>query len=438
MRKSLLLCCVASSYILSGCSAIDGFDKPTIAAKPTPSRLDEIAYINVLRSAFKQNTPTVNGEVIPLKTSEAISLNSKIQKQGAEVSTIKADIDIIKGTNGRQDESLTELAKDVKTLQEAGEGNEGQKDEEDPASPPNERVNLEKLQQSITANNTLCFDGSGLKRFKSKLGDGLDLSDGQEEFLKEKDDICVTYKAYQRPDFDDGFYNEENQRRLLEMQTYLAAGFGLTDLYCNRFFTTAAAATQNRQFAQDLNTGVDTLVGAVLSLSGAGNTALGITNSGFGLLGDGIQAFDAAYLVAPDLGAVRQLIEASQSEYRKTFFAGTAEQMKEYFPRSYPAARAVIERYASQCSFTGMRQLITKSVSDRAERIRRNLETERPARVMGNKDRNDDNDNTTPAAGATPTPPAPVGGTPDPAAPNTNAQPPSAVTETRILSVPIG
>ncbi|WP_438726834.1 hypothetical protein ACR9YC_09505 [Parasphingorhabdus sp. DH2-15] len=399
--------------------------------------MDEIAYINVLRSAFKQNTSVVDEDATPLKTAEALNLRSQLQKQGA-------DIDIIKETNGKQNASLTELSDEVKALKKKDKKNkkdeESQKSEEDTSSPPNERVNLEKLQQSITANNRLCFDGSGLKRFKSKLGDGLDLSNGQEEFLKKGEntkDICVTYKAYQRPDFDDGFYNEENQRRLLEMQTYLAAGFGLTDLYCNRFFTTATAATQNRQFAQDLNTGVDTLVGAVLSLSGAGGTAQGITNSGFGLIGDGIQAFDAAYLVAPDLGAVRELLDAAQDQYRKPFFVGTPEQMKEYFPHSYPAARAIIQRYASQCSFTGMRQLISTTVSDRAERIRRNLEFERPARVMGDKNPNNGDGNGD-AADAMPQGPMPAANPPVTASPNTNAQPPSADTETRILSVPIG
>lgn len=363
MRRSLLLGCAISALALNACSAIDGFDKPVIAAKPTPSRLDEIAFINVLRSAFQK---------IPANSTTDDN-RSKSKPLGGRPAIFQQDEGEAGGVNA-----------------EVGEGDDDQNINNGP-----ERVSIEDLQSAILASSGLCFDGEGLERFKSKLGDGLDISDGNEEFLKGQsrngngnEAACITYKAYQRPDFSEGAINSaENQKSLLQMQTYLAAGFGLTDLYCNRFFTTASAGTQNRQFSQDLNTGVDTLVGAVLGLSGAGSTALGITNSAFGLLGDGIQAFDAAYLVAPDLGAVRELIEASQAEYRKPFFVGTPEQMDEYFPRSYPAARAIIERYASQCSFTGMRQLITKSVGDKTERIKKGLEVERPDRVKGDKNR---------------------------------------------------
>ena len=51
MRRLLLLGCAISVLAINACSKFDSL-RPDIAAKPNPSRLDEIAYINILRSAF--------------------------------------------------------------------------------------------------------------------------------------------------------------------------------------------------------------------------------------------------------------------------------------------------------------------------------------------------------------------------------------------------
>lgn len=304
--KSTIKICFVSILFLESCSVGDQF-RPDIAAKPNPSRLDEIAYINVLRSAF-------------------VKLPQSVDQTG-----------------------------------------------------------LSELQKKINAQPGLCFNGSGLERFKSKLGEGLHNSKGREEFItrkKEEAEECITYKAYQRPKFEKKSLEEEERRKVSEMETYLAAGFGLTDIYCNRFFTTASASAQNRQFFQDLNTGVDALVGSVLNFSGVGRTAIGITNSGFGVIGDGLEAYDAAYLVAPDLAAVQKLVEAAQGEYRAPYFVSDNTIKANIFPRSYPAARAVVERYASLCSFTGMRQLVNRSITDKtSETERKLLKFVRPERV---------------------------------------------------------
>lgn len=353
MKKSLLIGCALSALLLNACSKFDAV-RPDIAAKSNPSRLDEIAYINILRSAF-----------------------IKYEKRPGQW---KID-----------DKAFAPppaLAAPPPPPPPAGQKKAAA--EEEPATQP-ASVDLNDLQNQIVTQSGLCYDGSGLKRFKSKLGEGLHNSAGKEEFLgngPDENNECITYKAYQRPNFDnvDQLNNKESQLRLLEMQTYLAAGFGLTDIYCNRFFTSASASQQNRQFFQDLNTGVDTLVGSVLALSGAGTTAIGITNSGFGLIGDGIQGFDAAYLIAPDLGAVQKLLEAAQAEFRAPYFAGDNKTKANIFPRSYPAARGIIERYASLCSFTGMRQLINRSITDETSDIETELlRFTRPDRVTGNK-----------------------------------------------------
>ncbi len=259
---------LASAFIfLGGCASIEEI-RPDIAAKPIPSRLDEIAYINELRSAYVVT------------------------------------------------ESESSFPKDI------------------------------------------CFKGNGLKPFKSKSGQGYRPDPDPED----AGDGCIRFR--QVPAGPAG---------AKEVQDYLAAGFGLTDLYCERFFTTAAASDRNRKFGRTVSNGVDTLIGSVLTLSGAGRTAIGITNAGFGLIDNGFEAYDTAYLVGPDLSVVRRLVSAAQSEYRQGFLKADEKDV----PKSYAGARSVIERYAGLCSYTGMRELVGKSVSDKTNEINEKVAKEK-------------------------------------------------------------
>jgi hypothetical protein len=117
--------------------------------------------------------------------------------------------------------------------------------------------------------------------------------------------------------------------------------------------------------------GIDTLVGSVLTLSGAGATATGITNAGFGLLDGTFEAYDVAYLVGPDLSEVRRLVQAAQGEYRQSSLDTTRKE----FPTSFVGARSIIERYAGLCSFTGMRELVGKSVKDKTDALNEGVES---------------------------------------------------------------
>ena len=264
---------ILSAVTLSGCTSVEGF-RPDIAAKPLPSRLDEIAYINVLRSAF-----------------------------------------IVR--------------------QQSGAANNGLPDVQ------------------------LCFAGTDLAAFKSKSGQGYnDTKYQEEEYFGQK---CLGYR--QNP-------------ADTEMRHYLTAGFGLTDLYCQRFFTVANASEQNRKFGRNVASGVDVMIGSILSLSGAGDTAVGIANAGFGLLDTTFESYDTAYLVAPDMSNVQKLVLAAQDEYRKTALDASL------MVKGYPAARSVIERYATLCTFSGMRELVNKSLKDKTDQI--NLETSKDK--SGNKD----------------------------------------------------
>lgn len=241
---------------LAGCTSVEGL-RPDIAAKPLPSRLDEIAYINALRSAY-------------------------------EVST-----------------------------------------------------------------DTHCFNGKDLRAFKAKLGQGYRETTDPENFLSS--DQCLKFKTV------DGAQATGKS----ELTNYLTAGFGLTDLYCKRFFTIASESQQNRIFGRNLTNGVDTLVGSILTLASAGDTAIGITNGSFGLINGTLEGFDAAYLVGPDMPEVERLVKAEQALFKETVFAKGGKS----FPSSYAGARSLIESYAGICSFTGMRQLVAKSVTDKTEAL---------------------------------------------------------------------
>lgn len=260
-----ILISICGGVLLSGCASVEGF-RPDIAAKPVPSRLDEIAFINTLRSAFV------------------------VRDQDVVASYGLPDLD-------------------------------------------------------------LCFDGSDLAAFRSKSGQGFNDTKYKEEEFAGKS--CLGYRPNPLPP---------------EMRHYLTAGFGLTDLYCQRFFTVANASEQNRKFGRNVASGVDVMVGSILSLSGAGETAVGIANAGFGLLDTTFESYDTAYLVAPDMSNVQKLVLAAQDEYRKTAL-DTALMVK-----GYPGARSVVERYATICTFSGMRELVNKSLKDKTDQINANTQ----------------------------------------------------------------
>jgi hypothetical protein len=251
---------VVIALLLSGCTSVDAL-RPDIAAHPTPSRLDEVAYINVLREAFTFETtgfPT-----------------------------------------------------------------------------------------------GLCYNGAGLARFNPTLAQGYNHHSGEEEQVTPA--RCVFFK-------DLPAAGERDKR----ITRYVEAGFGITDLYCERFFTIAMESAQKRRFARNTGSTLDGLIGAVLSLSGVGTTTTGIVNAGFSAVDTTFKNIDDSFLVAPDLGNVRKLVHAAQGDFRdQAFKAGN-------MPDSYPAARAVVERYAGFCSYAGMKQLVNDSVTSQTQSLAAN------------------------------------------------------------------
>lgn len=191
-----------------------------------------------------------------------------------------------------------------------------------------------------------CYQGALLLYFRAEFGQGYPHHDAEQEGRSPGlIGLCVRYRSV------------AESERTASMTRYLEAGFGLTDLYCQRFFIAASESAQRRRFQRNSFSAVDTLVNAVLGVSGAGETALAIANAGFQAVDSTYQNIEDAFLVAPDLANVRDLVHAAQADFRARSFDA------DRIPRSFEGARGVIERYAGMCSYTGMRQLVNDSVT---------------------------------------------------------------------------
>ncbi|ASK89811.1 hypothetical protein [Sphingorhabdus sp. SMR4y] len=204
--------------------------------------------------------------------------------------------------------------------------------------------------------NELCFDGAGLKPFKDKSAQGYSSTAYHEEKLRVP--RCLKFKKVPANEVE------------TKMKDYMLAGFGLTDLYCQRFFTITTASERNRRFGESTANSLDVLVNSVLTLSNAGNTAIGITNSGFGLVDKTFEGYDMAYMVSPDIANVQKLVYSAQSEYRER----ALNPKLTTFPSGYGGARSIIERYANFCTFNGMKALLNESVKNKIDQIDSSLQ----------------------------------------------------------------
>lgn len=191
-----------------------------------------------------------------------------------------------------------------------------------------------------------CYVGSGLKAFRPKFVQGYREYDENAERLAAG--ACVQFKSLQD--------ELETDRRAV--RDYLANGFGLTDLYCQRFFMVAAETRQSRRMQSSTLAGVDTLVTSVFTALGAGTITNGIVNNAFEAATATYNNIDSSFLVAPDRDDLIKLVQAAQDSIRKEAFSD--------LPKTYPGARSVIERYSSMCSFDGMRSLVGVAMKEAA------------------------------------------------------------------------
>ncbi|MEH3101332.1 hypothetical protein [Sphingomonas adhaesiva] len=145
-----------------------------------------------------------------------------------------------------------------------------------------------------------------------------------------------------------------------EIKRYLAAGFGLTDIYCDRFFRETNASMRRRKFGRALTNDVGTAVGSVLGLiTTVPKAVVSGTTAITGGLDSTWRNYDDSFVVAPELESIRALVLAAQDEYRLRTYRD------ESLPTDYMTARSVVVRYAGLCSFLGMKALLNQSVDQR-------------------------------------------------------------------------
>ncbi len=233
-----------------------------------------------------------------------------------------------------------------------------------PPSRLDEIAYINALREALEADpSRQCFNGAGMGYYRPRLSQGRPEHNVEQESAAENP--CLRFKFSPRP---------------ADIRRYLDAGLGLSDLYCQRYFVVASQARLQRRFGRNVGTAADNLVGTILNLAAAGETAIGIVNAGFGAIDSTFQNMDDSFLVAADLENVRNLVHTAQDAYRQ-------EVLGARMATSYPAARSVIERYAGICSFTGMRRLVNVSVGAQARQIEQNTRTAQGGGAAGGVER---------------------------------------------------
>lgn len=167
-----------------------------------------------------------------------------------------------------------------------------------------------------------------------------------------------------------------------KITSYLESGFGLTDLYCQRYFTVATETRQSRALQRNLVKTGGTLMNAVLAALSGSAASRSISTAAFGAVDSGYGAVDDAFVVAPTRDDVRKLVLSAQQKYRSAIFKKDSSG-KANLPVSYASARAAVERYAGLCTFDGMRQLVADAVASKTKAL--NESAEKPA---GNQPKN--------------------------------------------------
>lgn len=218
-----------------------------------------------------------------------------------------------------------------------------------------------------------CYTGAKLKPFRPKYVQGYpDMDDAQDAGAF--DGQCLRFAENPGPD---------------KIGAYLENGFGLTDLYCQRYFIVATQTRQGRRLQRGLFKTGDTLMNAVLSALSVGANPIAISSAGFSAVDAGYGAIDDAFVVAPSRDDVRQLVLSAQQRFRADIFTKDTNGVSQV-PKSYASARATVERYAGLCTFDGMRQLVADALAAKTAAL--NASAEAPK--------------TPPKAGETPAPPA--------------------------------
>jgi hypothetical protein len=213
------------------------------------------------------------------------------------------------------------------------------------------------LRQAYAAASAPCYNGKNLKPFKPKFVQGYRQTDPDADQASES--LCIQFKPSE-PD------KKSTQPKMI--QDYLDNGFGLTDLYCSRFIMVAAETRQSRKMQKNTVSGVGALVAIALNAVSAGADAITVASGGFAAIDSTYKNIDDAFVISPDKESLIRLVQNAQDTYRK--------QARGTPPRSFAEARSKIERYASLCTFDGMRALVNSSIQLASQTLKKESKEE--------------------------------------------------------------
>lgn len=160
-----------------------------------------------------------------------------------------------------------------------------------------------------------------------------------------------------------------------DMRRYLGAGFGLSDIYCTRFFVKTDEAYRRRRFGRTLTNDVGTIMTTVLGLANAGEKVVTGLAGAVGFADSAWRNYDDSFVVSPDLSNIQSLVFAAQDNFRARSLAKDA-----VLPGDYGTAQSIIQRYANICSFLGMKTLLDQSAAKQKNDL--NTDTEKVNRPV--------------------------------------------------------
>lgn len=142
---------------------------------------------------------------------------------------------------------------------------------------------------------------------------------------------------------------------------FLQAGMALSDLLCLDHFNRASSNQRHREYSRSVLNGTNGLVSTILGLTNTGSLATGIVGAGFSFAGSTAQGIESTYMVSVDLASAQALVQKTM--------ARLADHYTREPPANYYAAERALVRYATTCTFNGVRALISQSVRGTEPRV---------------------------------------------------------------------
>lgn len=135
---------------------------------------------------------------------------------------------------------------------------------------------------------------------------------------------------------------------------FLQAGMALSDLLCLDHFRQASSNQRHREYGRNVLNGTNGLVSTILGLTKTGSLATGIVGAGFSFAGSTAEGIESAYMGSVDMGSAQSLVQR------------TMETLADHYttkpPANYYAAERALVRYATTCTFSGVRALLSQTV----------------------------------------------------------------------------